>query len=71
MATRIDPDAYYSDEETSELLGTACSTLAHWRCNKTGPCYSKNGASRRSKIWYSGRDLLDWMASRRIVTEAA
>ena len=71
MASRIDPDAYYADAEVGELIGVSTSTLAHWRCQKTGPCYSKNGESRRSRIWYAGRDLLAWMESRRVVTEAA
>lgn len=51
------------------LGGVAIQTLARWRCEGTGPKYSKAGR----RVMYSVDDLIAWMNARRVssTSEAA
>ena len=62
----IHADQYYTPD-TSELriLG-AVQTLARRRHEGKGPAYSKCG----SRVVYRGLDVLAWLESRRIETDA-
>lgn len=58
---------YINENEVSEVTGLAKSTLRNERCLGRGIPYVKVGRSVR----YSLRDVLDFMESRKVKTEAA
>ena len=52
---------------TSHEMGLIAKpqTLAKWRHEGRGPAYHKSG----QRVIYHGRDVLEWLDSRRIETE--
>jgi hypothetical protein len=64
---RIDPDSYYPPEAPELRVLGAVQTLARWRHEGRGPAYSKRG----SRVIYLGRDVLEWLAARRVGTGEA
>lgn len=59
-----EPKGMMSDLQAAEYLGVSKNTLRHWRCEKRGPAYVKNGRAAR----YSRKDLDAWMAQNRNLT---
>lgn len=59
-----EPRGMMSDIQAAEYLGVSKNTLRHWRCEKRGPAYVKNGRTAR----YSRKDLDAWMAKNRSLT---
>jgi len=60
----IAPDRPMSREEAARYLGTTVNTLAAWAARSMGPAYSRSG-SQRGKVWYTQRDLDEWIESRK------
>ncbi|MCH8136325.1 MAG: DNA-binding protein [Proteobacteria bacterium] len=50
-----------SSKEVAELLGLHPATLDAFRVRGDGPRYFSPPGTRR--VWYSERDVLEWMAS--------
>lgn len=53
-------DEWLSTDAAAELINSSPSTLARWRCDGTGPAYSKHGRIVR----YHRDAIHQWMASR-------
>ena len=49
--------------EAASYLRVSAATLAKWRMNRIGPCYSKIG----HLILYSREELSRWLYERRVV----
>jgi len=64
---RIDQDFYYRPSAPEMRQLGAVQTLARWRHEGRGPAYTRSG----SLVLYLGRDVLDYLASRRVETDAA
>ena len=57
---------YPPNDSALRTLGTT-STLAHWRSAGAGPPYLRIGHGRRGgRVLYRGRDLNEWLNSRRV-----
>lgn len=52
------PDGRMDAENTGLYLDTATKTLAMWRCQGTGPTFTKRGG----RIFYWKNDLDKWIA---------
>ena len=73
MSVRIDADSFYrpTDADLRALIATP-GTLAQWRHHGTGPAFHKLANGRGSRVLYHGKDLLEWLAEKRIpATDAA
>ena len=62
---QINPNQYYYPTADELRLLGAVQTLARWRHEGRGPAYHKSG----QRVIYHGRDVLEWLDSRRIETE--
>ena len=58
----FDPERFYTTDDPELQTVAPLSTLANWRYEKKGPPYHKVG----KRILYKGRDLLDFIAARRV-----
>ena len=73
MSVEIHPDAFYraTDDDLRALIATP-GTLAQWRHHGTGPAFHKLADGRGSRVLYKGKDLLSWLAKKRVpATDAA
>ncbi|WP_041767835.1 AlpA family transcriptional regulator [Pseudovibrio sp. FO-BEG1] len=52
---------FLTAQQTSELLGVTCGSLAKWRLSGEGPVYAKLGR----RIIYLKRDLHEWIDANR------
>lgn len=61
----FEPDKLYNprDTELNDKIAGA-GVLGQWRMKGKGPRYLKIGG----RVWYRGRDLNDWLASRVVET---
>jgi predicted DNA-binding transcriptional regulator AlpA len=53
-------------ELAAEMLGVSKASLAHWRCDGTGPVFVKIGG----RVGYDPSDLRSWIEARRRSTTA-
>lgn len=49
-------------EKVAELLDLSPKTLAHWRCNGTGPRHARIGG----RILYDPADISSWVEARKV-----
>lgn len=52
--------------EAAEVVNVAPQTLANWRASGIGPRYSKLSEGRAGRVRYLRRDVLVWLAERRV-----
>ena len=64
--TAIDPDAFYTESETANLIDRKATTLQRDRWAGNGPAYHRFGPR---KVRYLGKDLIAWMQSGRVETQ--
>ncbi len=62
MPITINEDAFYSPDETAQVLGYDIKTLASYRSQGGGPPFSKRG----KRILYHGKDLAAWLLGGRV-----
>lgn len=67
MAIKVDHEAWYSADETAELMGVSPKTLESARIKGDGCPYSKIGR----RIYYKGSDLLSHIEGARRSSTAA
>ena len=63
----IEPDVTYSGAELESIGIAKEGTFKQWRSQKRGPAYVKIG----SRVIYTGSDVLNWLARKRVEPEAA
>lgn len=62
----IDPDTFYTESETADLIDRKPTTLQRDRWGGTGPCYHRIGGQ---KVRYLGSDLIAWLKRGRVETQ--
>jgi predicted DNA-binding transcriptional regulator AlpA len=53
----LTPENLITPKQLSELIQVSISTLANWRCCKTGPPFFHTG----KKVWYAKDQLSAWI----------
>lgn len=63
-------DEWLTARETSALTKFSVQTLANWRSQKIGPCFTKLASGRGGRIRYRRRDVEAWLASQQEPADA-